>query len=118
MSAVAKLTARWKFLGTSLGVQASNLDSILSATPHSLDDCLREMLLHWLRQIYDVRTATQLQPDLIYYTGFTNLVTKGLSLVDYLVTNHSTETLKNQYSEEHGSGSFIKIVIIMLNNIL
>ena len=65
MSAVTKLTGRWKLLGTSLGVYPSDLESIQSANPHSLDDCLREMLLHWLRLIYDVRTAFKLQPDLI-----------------------------------------------------
>ena len=65
MSAVTKLTARWKFLGTSLGIGAADLDSIQSATPQSLDDCLREMLLHWLRQIYDVCTALKLQSDSI-----------------------------------------------------
>ena len=60
MSAVTKLTARWKFLGTSLGIGASDLESIQSAAPQSPDDCLREMLLHWLRQRYDVCTALKI----------------------------------------------------------
>lgn len=87
MSAVTKLTARWKFLGTSLGIGAADLDSIQSATSHSLDGCLREMLLYWLREKYDVCTAVKLHPDC---TGSTNLVTRGSRLVDYLVLSHST----------------------------
>ena len=51
---VANLVAKWKDLGTSLGVRQSDLDTILSTNPHSLNDCLRETLLLWLRQSYDV----------------------------------------------------------------
>ena len=54
MSAVTDLTWRWKNLGISLGVRAGDLETIESANPHSPSDCLREMLLQWLRQCYRV----------------------------------------------------------------
>ena len=44
---------RWKDLGISLRVHPSDQDTIQSANPHSSSDCLREMLLLWLRQRYD-----------------------------------------------------------------
>ena len=57
ISAVTDLTGRWKDLGVSLGVHPSDLDTILSNNPHSPSDCLRKMLLLWLKQIYNVCTT-------------------------------------------------------------
>ena len=68
-SAVASLAGRWKDLGISLGVRIGDLDGIVSANPHSLSDCLREMLTKWLRQNYNVRTHPLC---LIYYTTLLN----------------------------------------------
>ena len=53
-SVVADLAGRWKDLGLSLRLRPSALDPIPPANPHSPSDCLREMLLLWLRQSYDV----------------------------------------------------------------
>ena len=53
-SAVTSLAGRWKDLGFSLGMRAGDLDTILSANAGSPSDCLREMLLQWLRQSYNV----------------------------------------------------------------
>ena len=54
-SAVTSLAGRWKDLGISLGVHAGDLDA--TANAGSASDCLREMLLQWLRQSYNVCTA-------------------------------------------------------------
>jgi len=62
ISAVIDLTGRWKDLGISLGVRSSDLDTILSNNPHSSSNCLREMLLQWLKQSYNVRITV------IYFT--------------------------------------------------
>ena len=59
-SAVADLAAKWKDLGISLGIGLSDLDAIFSASPHSPNDCLREMLAFWLKQNYNVRTTLML----------------------------------------------------------
>ena len=56
-SAVTNLAGRWKDLGFSLGVHADDLDAIQSNNPLSSSDCLREMLLKWLRQSYNVCTT-------------------------------------------------------------
>ena len=65
ISAVTSLAGRWKDLGIFLGVCAGDLDTILSANPHSPSDCLRDMLLQWLRQSYNVRTTFKFQPSSI-----------------------------------------------------
>ena len=67
MSAVTSLAGRWKDLGISLGVCPGDLDSILFANPHSASNCLREMLLQWLRQSYNVNTT------LILYLPYFNV---------------------------------------------
>ena len=59
-SAVADLAAKWKDLSISLGIGLSDLDAIFSASPHSPNDCLREMLAFWLKQNYNVRTTLML----------------------------------------------------------
>ena len=61
-SAVADLAGRWEDLGISLGVRPGDLDAILSASAHSPSSCLREMLLLWLRQSYNVCTPLQINP--------------------------------------------------------
>ena len=61
-SAVADLAGRWEDLGISLGVRPGDLDAILSASAHSPSSCLREMLLLWLRQSYNVSTPLQINP--------------------------------------------------------
>ena len=57
MSAVVDLAGRWQDLGISLGVRQSNLDEIDLASAHSPRDCLRKMLITWLRKAYNVRTS-------------------------------------------------------------
>ena len=54
-SAVTSLAGRWKDLGISLGVRPGDLDA--TANAGSASDCLREMLLQWLRQSYNVCTT-------------------------------------------------------------
>ena len=61
-SAVADLAGRWEDLGISLGVRPGDLGTILSASAHSPSSCLREMLLLWLRQSYNVCTPLQINP--------------------------------------------------------
>ena len=56
-SAVANLAGRWKDLGISLGILPSDLDAIPSPNTPSPSDCLREMLVLWLKQNYKVRTT-------------------------------------------------------------
>ena len=62
-SEVAHASARWKDLGTSLRVHPNDLDSIQASYPHSPNDCLREMLLKWLKQVYDVSATLILDPS-------------------------------------------------------
>ena len=66
IAAVAKLAGRWKNLGISLGIHASELDTINSAS-----DGLREMLMLWLKQSYNVRTIIFI---FIHYTKHTSFV--------------------------------------------
>ena len=56
-SAVTSLAGRWKDLGISLGVRAGDLDATANAGSATRSDCLREMLLQWLRQSYNVYTT-------------------------------------------------------------
>ena len=77
-SAVADLAGKWKDLGISLGIRLSELNAILSTSPHSPSDCLSEMLALWLKQCYNVRTKLiHCLPSHIYYTKYTTLATKG-----------------------------------------
>jgi len=92
ISAVTDLTGRWKDLGISLGVRPSDLETILSNNPHSSSNCLREMLLQWLKQSYNVRTTV------IY---FTPLCLINLHLYK---TSTSLVTIKDQ-------GNVITIII-------
>ena len=67
-SAVEGLAARWKYLGDCLGVRSNDLDTIQSNNHHSSTDCLREMLLKWLKQSCNVCTMLILQSsfDLVH----------------------------------------------------
>ena len=76
LSAVRNLAARWKNLGTSLGLSPSDLDTILSANPHSPSDCLREMLLQWLEQSYNVCTTLILYLPYFNTNSLVTLVAK------------------------------------------
>ena len=58
-STVVGLAGRWKDLGISLGLHPGDLDTILSANPHSPSSCLRDMLVLWLKQSYNVCTPLQ-----------------------------------------------------------
>ena len=60
---VADIAARWRDLGTSLRVYQSDLEVIQASYPHSPNDCLREVLLKWLRQTYDVSATLILDPS-------------------------------------------------------
>jgi len=60
-SAVVDLAGRWQDLGVSLGIQMGDLDAILSDNVHP-SDCMRRMLILWLRQHYNVRVWTSLIP--------------------------------------------------------
>ena len=77
LSAVRNLAARWKDFGTSLGLSPSDLDTILSDNPHSPSDCLREMLLQWLRQSYNVCTTLILQLPYFNTNSLVTLVVEG-----------------------------------------
>ena len=73
-SAVEGLAGRWKYLGDCLRVRSNDLDTIQSNNPHSSTDCLREMLLKWLKQSYNVCTMLILHsPSFdLYYTKSTS----------------------------------------------
>ena len=57
-SAVADLAGKWKDLGISLRVHPCDLDTIEKTSTNTPSDCLREMLLLWLRKRYDVSVIT------------------------------------------------------------
>ena len=62
-SEVAHASARWKDLGASLGVHQNDLQNIQTSCHYIPDDCLRETLLKWLRQNYDVSATLILDPS-------------------------------------------------------
>ena len=66
MSAVKDLTGSWENLAISLGLHAGDLKTIQSANPRSPSDCLREILLQWLRQSYNVCTTLMVYLPLIH----------------------------------------------------
>ena len=61
-SAIADLAGRWKDLGISLGICVDDLNAIPSPNTPSPSDCLREMLILWLKQNYNVKTTCSLVP--------------------------------------------------------
>ena len=56
-SAVADLAGKWKDLGISLGIRLCDLDAIISGGTNSPSERLREMLILWLKQSYNVCTT-------------------------------------------------------------
>ena len=42
--------AQWYELGIALGVTSDRLDTIRVDNPHSMKDCLRDLLHHWLQK--------------------------------------------------------------------
>ena len=52
-SAVADLAGKWKDFGLSLGIHFNDLDAIPFSSP---SECLRELLVLWLKHRYNVRT--------------------------------------------------------------
>ena len=53
------VAARWKALGTALGLKASDLDTIQARHQGDPTDCLRDMLVAWLQQRYDTKKFGQ-----------------------------------------------------------
>ena len=51
MREVTSLAERWQELGTSLGINKSQLETICFDSPI---DCLRKTLMLWLKQSYEV----------------------------------------------------------------
>jgi len=51
--ALADFAGRWRDLGDSLRIRCGDLDAI-SSSAHSPSDCLRDVLIKWLRQNYKV----------------------------------------------------------------
>ena len=51
--AVISIAANWKHFGTALGIAPGELDMIQKNHQES-KDCLREVVLSWLKQCYDV----------------------------------------------------------------
>ena len=54
---MADLAGKWKDLGLSLGIRSCDLDAIITAGANSPSDSLREMLILWLKQSYNVCTT-------------------------------------------------------------
>ena len=57
---MADLAGKWKDLGLSLGIRSCDLDAIITAGANSPIDSLREMLLLWLKQSYNVCLYTHI----------------------------------------------------------
>ena len=47
--------AKWKAIGTGLGIKRGRLDEIETAHPGDLSECLAETLTTWLRKGYNVK---------------------------------------------------------------
>ena len=92
ISAVKKLAGKWKDLGIALGVPPSDLDAIQSDYPHSSSDCLREMLLKWLRHVCIPHLYNHLAQS--FLVTMSSLIAKKV-----LNTTHSTSAklLLQQY---------------------
>ena len=52
---VINLAAKWKSLGFALRLKSAMLESIYSNHPNDTTECLRDMLLAWLKQRYDIK---------------------------------------------------------------
>ena len=49
------MAAKWKAVGQALRLKLGELDSIAASHPHSVEECLSEMLTQWLRRNYNVK---------------------------------------------------------------
>ena len=56
---VMELASRWKDLGLALRLQNPTLETISSKNNRDPEDCLRDMLLAWLRGQYDTKQFGQ-----------------------------------------------------------
>jgi len=50
LSAVKEVAARWKRIGDMFEISPGTLDSIGTANHYQPDECLREVILRWLRK--------------------------------------------------------------------
>ena len=55
MEEVLGIAAKWNQLGMALRIKPADLDTISSKHPNDPKECLRDMLLTWLRQRYDTK---------------------------------------------------------------
>ena len=53
---VMDVAASWRSLGLSLRLKAADLDTISSKNHTNPTECLKDMLLTWLQQRYDINT--------------------------------------------------------------
>ena len=53
--ALNSVVAKWKSIGTGLGIKRGKLDEIEKAHPGDPSECLAEMLSTWLRKTYNVK---------------------------------------------------------------
>ena len=51
---VMDLAAKWNLLGLSLRLKAAELDTISAKNHTNPTECLKDMLLTWLQQRYDI----------------------------------------------------------------
>ena len=54
LKATASLSAKFHSLGMMLGLPASGLDKIREDFPHNSDQAFSQVIVTWLRQLYDV----------------------------------------------------------------
>ena len=52
---LVNMTAKWKSLGLALRLKAAELDAISLKNHTDPTECLRDMLLAWLQQHYDIK---------------------------------------------------------------
>ena len=71
---MADLAGKWKDLGLSLGIRSCDLDAIITAGANSPIDSLRELLLLWLKQSYNVCTTLILMKVLEKWVSVTNYI--------------------------------------------
>ena len=55
MEEILDIAKDWKPLGQALRLRAADLDIIASKHPNDIQECLRDTLLAWLLQRYDVQ---------------------------------------------------------------
>ena len=55
---IVSLAAKWRHIGLALGLDPAQLDTI-DANNRYVEDCLTEVLSHWLKQAYDTEQFGQ-----------------------------------------------------------